>query len=167
MPGSSHRPAWTLRGAGHNGRAAPSPILDFVQEMQTGYFDNRLNLFARHSGKIFKKILQRITRAQMVKKALDRHARPSKHRFPAQPLWVYLHSLGKATCRCLGIGIRFLCHEMTLNHGAPDWQPDSLSCWHRDRKRLCGIDGVAGQTECSPLSFAIRGPTLQDRLGAW
>src|SRR2546427_7460029 len=58
----------------------------------------------------------------MVKKALDRHARPSKDRFPAQPLWVCLDTFRKAACRRLGLGIRLECHEITLSHGTPIWQ---------------------------------------------
>src|SRR6266446_3662553 len=61
----------------------------------------------------------------MVKKAPDRHTRPSKNGFPAQPLLVYLHAVGKATCRCLGLAV-WVRHERTLSHGAPVWQGTEL-----------------------------------------
>jgi hypothetical protein len=69
--------------AAHNDPAALSPTRDLFQQVQSSQVDNNLGLLARDAWKIIEESLQRVTGAQVVEKALDRHARPPKDWFSA------------------------------------------------------------------------------------
>ena len=79
-------------------RFSSSRILNsgWLQHLSFQFAQQRNHLLASHTGKSFQKLIDRFTGFQMIKKALNRHARPNEHRCPAQNLGIgviaFLHA---------------------------------------------------------------------------
>ena len=84
-------------------------ILHFFQKVQSGRFKHALGLLPCHAGKIIQERGQRIPRAQMVEKTLDRNSGPAKNRLATQAVGILLHILSKGYSR-VGIGLQFKRH---------------------------------------------------------